>query len=325
MITYRKKMVPGLLLASAGAALALVADAPAARGASAVLLAAAALLIGLSTWRLHRTRHERSFFKNLLLVYGPYIAVALLLAVALRVALILAPAGHVVLVDMSPAALERQLAADEARLAALNAGLPGRLAALALAADAPASAAPDTRASAAPDAPAALVPAWTRLLEDTAAYRELLDTYKGFHRIDYLTRPESHTRAFLLGLWACVRLQTLASALSVFLERHPALRKELDAAQPGFGAQNATAMIRAMASDTTLLRIHAGAAYLALLSRNAPSSLRPELDRLAAALAAVQRESGRDTLRAIADPLKQLAELDRVSAPTAGPTGKRGK
>ena len=69
-------------------------------------------------------------------------------------------------------------------------------------------------------------------------------------------------------------------------------------------------MIRAMASDTTLLRIHAGAAYLGLLSRNAPPGLGTELDRLAAELAAVQRASGRDTLRAIADPLNELIALD---------------
>jgi hypothetical protein len=294
MITHRKHMAPGLLLALAGAALALNAHLWPARAAAATLLAAAAVLIGLSARRLHRTRHERSFFKNLLLVYSPYLAVALLLAVALRVSLILAPAGHVALVDMSPAALERQLASDEARLAALNAAQPARLAALAQAAG----------------APAALAPAWTSLLEDAAAYRQLLDTYKGFHRIDYLARPESHTRAFMLGLWACVRLQTLARALSDFLEKHPSLRKELDAPQPGFGSQNATAMIRAMASDTPLLRIHAGAAYLLLLSRNAPPDLQPGLDRLSIELTAVQRGSGRDTLRAIVDPLKQLIELD---------------
>ena len=294
MITHRKKMVPGLLLALAGASLALVARTQAGRIAAAALLTAAALLIGLSAVRLHRTRHERTFFKNLLLVYGPYIAVALLLAVALRVALILAPAGRVSLVDIPPAVLESQLAADEARLAALNAALPDRLA---------------TLRQAAGDRDA-LVPAWTRLLADASAYRDLLETYKGFHRIDYLTRPESHTRAFRLGLWACVRLQTVARALSDLLAHHPALRKELDAARPGYGAQNASAMIRAMASDTTLLRIHAGAAYLGLLSRNAPPGLGTELDRLAAELAAVQRASGRDTLRAIADPLNELIALD---------------
>lgn len=293
MITYRKRFLAGLALAAAGATVGTTLGGPKARAAATLLLLAAAILLGLAGYSLHHTRHERTFLRNALLVYAPYASVALLLAVALRVWLVLAPPGRIALAELPPDRLAAHIEADFARLAELRTQAPARLDELCSAQNA-----------------AALAAAWTNTLGLYRAYGELVETYKGFHRIDYVENPRLHTGAFVLGLWACVRQQAIAQAVSRTLGAAPELRTRLDAYCDGFGAEAATAMIRTMGADATLLRLHAGAAYLALVDKDIPPSFVDALPSLRAELAAAQRRSGPGALRAVTDPLTRLKELD---------------
>jgi len=294
MTHYRSRFSAGMALALLGLALGTLLEGPKARALATLLLVASAVLLGLAACRLHKTRHERSFLRNALLVYAPYAAVALLLAAALRMSLILAPPGEIALANLSAAALSEKLEADFARLAALNARLPERLGAF-------------HAAASSGDAPQR---EWLELLELHRDYGLLVETYKGFHRIDYVTTPSLHTGALVIGLWSCLRQQAISQNVSAFVDAHPECRSRLDGYYSGYGKGNASAMIRSMGSDATQLRIHAGAAYLALVAKDVPAAFSVAFPAFRAELAAAQRSSGSDTLRSVTDPLRRLKELD---------------
>lgn len=295
MIAHRKRFLSGIALAVAGATVGAALEGPKTRAVATLLLLAAAVMLGLAGYRLHHTRHERTFLRNALLVYAPYASVALLLAAALRVWLVLAPPGLMAVAELPPDRLAAHVEADFARLNALRAETPARL---------------DALRAAARDADG-LIAAWTNTLGLYRAYGEFVETYKGFYRIDYVAHPQLHTGAFALGLWACVQQQTIAQTVSQTLDAVPELRSLLDAYYTGYGTHNASSLIRAMGSDATLLRLHAGAAYLSLVSEDIPPSFSDALPALLAALTSVQRSSGPDALRAAAEPLNRLKELDR--------------
>jgi hypothetical protein len=294
MIAHRKRFLSGIALAVAGATVGAALEGPKTRAVATLLLLAAAVLLGLAGYRLHHTRHERTFLRNALLVYAPYASVALLAVAALRVWLVLAPPGLIAVAELPPDRLAARLEADFARLNALRAETPARL-------DALRAAARDTDG---------LDTAWTDTLGLYRAYGEFVETYKGFYRIDYVAHPHLHTGAFALGLWACVQQQTIAQTVSRTLDAVPELRSRLDAYTTGFGTHNAASLIRAMGSEATLLRLHAGAAYLALVGKDVPVSWVPTLPAFRAELRAAQRDSGLDAFKAVTDPLRRLKELE---------------
>jgi len=294
MTHYRSRFSAGVALAVLGLALSPLLESPKARALATLLLVASAVLLGLTSCRLHKTRHERSFLKNALLVYAPYAAVALLLAAALRVSLILAPPGETALATLSATALSEKLESDFARLTALNARLPERLSAFHAAASS--GGVPQRE--------------WLELLDLHRDYGRLVETYKGFHRIDYVSSPALHAGALVIGLWACLRQQAISQNVSAFVEARPECRSRLDGYYSGYGKGNASAMIRSMGSDTTQLRIHAGAAYLTLVAKDVPAAFGEALPAFRTELTAAQRSSGPDTLRSVTDPLRRLQELD---------------
>lgn len=291
----RQRLTASLAIGLAGAWLAWEARFPLTRGAALVALVAALLLWIVSVRDLHRHRQGRGYLRHVAIAYAPHAGLAVLLAMALRLWLVLAPVAVTPIYGLSPEALAMRVAADTAHLQQLRAATPGVRARL------------ETLARQQPLDEPALRQTWREALTLAARCEKLTAVYQAFHEVDAVAEPSLHAAGFALAFSAFAQESLLARAVARAAE-NPDVRRLLDTPDPVFGRRTCTRAIRSLASDKSLLRLHAGAAYLALVRDSFPvdSTLLPVVE---ADLAEARAGSETAAIEALADPLREIVRL----------------
>jgi hypothetical protein len=293
---HRRRLGASLLAGAAALVAAWQVGPPWGRWLAVAMLALAVALLAGSARVLHRRRHAGAFVRGALLAYAPHLIAGILILLALRAAVILTPPDEAPIASLPPAVLQRQIAADTGRLLRLCATNAAVLSSFA------------AEVARRPTEAQAVRTNWRTVMLQASRFADLVDTYKGFHRIDDVANPRAHAEAFALGMTAFVEAYLLAQRAADLTADRPDLRDLLDQRDPAFGVDTCGRMVRMLASDKTLLRLSAGSAYLERVRADLDPAnpVLPVLDR---DLAAARRVMGISAFRALRSPLRRLRLL----------------
>lgn len=188
---------------------------------SVVLFTAAITLLLVSVADLHRLRQTKRLLRSTLLVYAPYLIMALLLIVGLRVWLVLQPEQMVPMVPEQVGKKEMPLLRQPS--------LQG------------------TQEE--------ILRAWEQYVKEEKELSDFISDYTGFLTIDAVAHPDAHRRAFEYYYDAYLKL--VASHLELLKTISPEAEKVINAR---YNNAVKTLRWQTL-SDRTILRIYSGGAY----------------------------------------------------------------
>ena len=188
---------------------------------SVILFTAAITMLLVSVADLHRLRQTKRLFRSSLLVYGPYLLMALVLIGGLRVWLVLQPEQMTLMV---PEQVGKQ--------------------------DIPVMRVPVLQGS-----KEEIIQAWKQYEEDEKALVAFIDGHSGFLTIDAVAYPEAHKKAFECYFGAYLRL--VSSRLELLKAITPETQKMINAERSN-AVRN---LKWKTLSDKTILRVYSGGAY----------------------------------------------------------------
>jgi hypothetical protein len=170
---------------------------------------------------LHRLRQTKRLFRSSLLVYGPYLLVALLLIGGLRVWLVLQPEQMTIMVPEKVGKQEIPVMRVPVLLGSKE----------------------------------DILQAWKQYEEDEKNLVGFIDGHAGFLTIDAVAYPEAHKRAFECYFSAYLRL--VSSRLELLKAITPATEKMINVERNN-AVRN---LKWTTLSDKTILRVYSGGAY----------------------------------------------------------------
>ncbi|MFC1452445.1 YiiX/YebB-like N1pC/P60 family cysteine hydrolase, partial [Verrucomicrobiota bacterium] len=271
-------------------------------------LAAALYVLGwilfLRSWKEKRgilRKHGRAIRKQVR-PYLLHVVIAVALVVVGRAAWVLAPTDVTPLGRMTQGELRTSIAADMENLRILNANVQ------ALAKWSRTSGLLSRSVEALTPEEKELVRGfWGDFVEACTELEILKRRYRGFYQIDYLVDPEMHTRAFLTAFGAFATQYAAALDVTGDAARSPFLGTMLNEADPERHIPEGSydALKRRTTHPDEMLRLNAGAAYLALIKNRATSEL-PLVRDIESKLRRIYKMLGRSPERLIEAPLDLL-------------------
>lgn len=208
-------------------------------------------------------RRQRDALRRRLRPYWPHVGVAVGIAVFAYVVRVVAPAEDSLLVQLSDGELREDIERDATTLGLLNArmgqhldaAVGGRLLSV------------DFRQQSA-DQREAVREWWGEYLGLLLDLDILQRRYRGFYLIDYNTSPDLHAECFLLAYGAFAAKYDACLRLLALMDTNPFLQPFLDEAVEGgaIAGGSLTGIRQRVAHPDNVLRLHAGAAYLPLVS-----------------------------------------------------------
>jgi phosphatidylglycerophosphate synthase len=150
---------------------------------------------------------------------------------------------------------------------------------------------------------------WRNVVDTMMELEILKRRYRGFYQVDFLVQPALHTRAFLAAFGAFTSQYAGSLAVIDLVSRSPSLVTMLNEADPAHGipAGSYAALERRAAHPDELIRLNAGAAYLALVKRQAEAE-EGRVARIEAQLKEIYRALGKSPERLIKAPLDLLEQ-----------------
>lgn len=139
--------------------------------------------------------------------------------------------------------------------------------------------------------------------------------YKGFYLLDYNTTPDLHAQCFLAAYGAFVSQYRAALRVLGVIEDNPFIKPFLNEPVPehNIAGESLSGLMQRVVHPEAILRLHAGAGYLPLVSRHLDTTCGPALERLRDDLVLVVQQAGRKPSAILTAPI-DLMERTAFSA-----------